>query len=237
MASVYSDLGEPERALEASARAVELAPADLYTTPDDELRLRIWHGALLADEGRLEESIRQYAHVLAVKPDYELALIMLTGSLAKLGFRGYIDDQDVTRIITPGWEPAWRGSTKISITKHPPETEPTFSGDNREVEEYQEISELIQEEVKKQLELHRHEVAMQQRLAYTEAARSPVITGYVDQWLEDTAATNRKSKEIADQLRVIAARNDAIARHVFDNCRKHYAVLKAAEASALEARP
>jgi tetratricopeptide (TPR) repeat protein len=222
MADVYSDLGESERALEASARAVELAPTDLYTTPENELGLRTYHGALLGDEGRLEEAIRQYAHVLAVKPDYELALIMLTGSLAQLGFRGYVDDQDVTRIITPGCEPAWRGSTEIAITKPPLETEQPFSGDNREVEEYQEISELIQEEVTKQLELHRHEVVMQQRLAYAEALALPTITGYVGQWLEDTAVTGRRSKEIADQLRVIAARNDAIARYIFDSCRRYW---------------
>lgn len=187
MANIYGDLGEPDAALEASARAVELAPEELY--------YRTMHGARLSDEGRDEEAIREWAQVLAVKPDYKLAVILLVGTQAELGLRAYIDDNDVIQII---------------------------HGEDGELEEQRQISERVQKEVEKQLELHKHEVAMQKLPAYIEAARLPSGTGYFDQWLEDTAATNRKSKEIAEQLRVIAARNNTIARYIYDSCRRYW---------------
>ena len=211
MAKVYDDLGEPDKALEASARAVELAPTDLDTTPEDEFALRTLHGAGLLDEGRHEEAIREFARVLAIKPDWELTdwlLVMLTGCLAECGFRIYTTDEDVLMISTPGYDMRY--------------LPPGYEEEYEESEKQRPISELVQEEVKKQLELHRHEMTMQQPSAYVEAARLPVITGYVDQWLDDTAVTNRKSKEIADQLRVIAARNDTIARYIYDSCRRHW---------------
>lgn len=211
MADAYSDLGEPERALEASAKAVELAPTDLDTTPEEAFALRTLHGARLLDEGRHEEAIREFAHVLAFKADWELTdflLALLTGCLAHCGFRIYTTNEDVLMVSTPGHQMRY--------------VPPGYEEEHEEPEEQRPISELVQEEVKKQLELHRHEMTMQQSSAYVEAARLPVITGYVDQWLDDTAVTNRRSKEIADQLRVIAARNDAIARYIFNSCRRYW---------------